>query len=131
MTVKNKYSLLLIANGFDRLVEVRYFTKLDLHQIYYQIRITLGDEEKMMITTRYGSFEFLVMSFGLTNAPATFSTLMNEIFRHLLDHYVVVYLDDILVYSRSLQEHHENLSEVFSILRDNQLFAKKEKCHFA
>lgn len=131
LTIKNKYPLPLIANSFDRLVEVGYFTKLDLRQGYYQIRIALGDEEKTAITTRYGSYEFLVMSFGLTNAPTTFSTLMNDVFRPLLDKCIVVYLDDILVYSRTLAEHMEHLREVFVLLRAHNLFAKREKCDFA
>ena len=84
----------------------------------------------MAIIMRYGSFEYLVMPFGLTNAPATFSTLMNDIFRHMLDSCIVVYLDDILVYSKCLDEHRAHLVEVFSILRSNQLYAKKEKCSF-
>lgn len=131
LTIKNKYPLPLIADSFDRLVDARVFTKLDLRQGYYQIRIAPGDEEKTAITTRYGSYEFLVMPFGLTNAPATFSTLMNDVFRSLLDKCVVVYLDDILVYSRDMEEHKRHLQEVFALLREHQLFAKKEKCAFA
>ncbi|XP_059070957.1 uncharacterized protein LOC131861807 [Cryptomeria japonica] len=96
-----------------------------------QIRIAPGDEEKTAITTRYGIYEFLVMPFGLTNTPATFSTLMNDVFRPLLDKCVVVYLDDILVYSQSLEEHKEHLKEVFSLLKVNDLYVKKEKCAFA
>ncbi|XP_059066505.1 uncharacterized protein LOC131048153 [Cryptomeria japonica] len=131
LTIKNKYPLPLIADSFDRLVDARVFSKLDLRQDYYQIRIAQGDEEKTAITTRYGSYEFLVMPFGLTNAPATFSTLMNDVFRPLLDKCVVVYLDDILVYSRSLDEHKEHLREVFTLLKANDLYVKKEKCAFA
>ena len=84
-----------------------------------------------MITTRYDSYQVLVMSFGLTNVTPTFSTLMIDISRHLLDKCVEVYLDDILVYSKSLQDHREHLAEVFSILRENQLYVKKQKCSFA
>ncbi|XP_059067817.1 uncharacterized protein LOC131858554 [Cryptomeria japonica] len=112
LTIKNKYPLPLIADSFDRLVDARVFNKLDLRQGYYQIRIAPGDEEKTAITTRYGSYEFLVMPFGLTNASATFSTLMNDVFHSLLDKCVVVYLDDILVYSRDSKEHKRHLQEI-------------------
>lgn len=112
-------------------MEARYFTKLDLRQGYYQIHIALGDKAKMAITIRYGSYEFLVMSFGLTNALATFSTLMNDVFRPLLDRCVVVYLDNILVYNQTLAEHREHLREVLSLLREHNLFAKRENYDFA
>lgn len=102
VTIKNKYPIPLVANLFDRLGKARYFSKLDLRSGYWQVRIADGDEQKTTCVTRYGSFEFLVMPFGLTNAPATFCTLMNKIFHPFLDKFVVVYLDDIVVYSDSL-----------------------------
>jgi len=106
----------------------RYFTKLDLRSGYYQVRIAEGDEPKTTCVTRYGAFEFLVMPFfGLTNAPATFCTLMNQIFNEYLDKFVVVYLDDIVVYSRSLDEHASHLRTVFETLRQNKLYVKREK----
>ncbi|RVW96752.1 Retrovirus-related Pol polyprotein from transposon 297 [Vitis vinifera] len=108
----------------------RYFTKLDLRSGYYQVRIAEGDEPKTTCVTRYGSYEFLVMPFGLTNAPATFCTLMNKIFHPYLDKFVVVYLDDIVIYSNTLKEHVEHLRKVFKILRQNELYVKKEKCSF-
>ncbi|GJX54506.1 PTI1-like tyrosine-protein kinase [Tanacetum coccineum] len=100
-----KYPIPLIADLFDQLGKTWYFTKLDLRSGYYQVRIAEGDEAKMMYVTRYGSYEFLVMPFGLTNAPATFCTLMNKLFHPFLDKFVVVYLDDIVVYRHTLEEH--------------------------
>ncbi|GJW18357.1 putative nucleotidyltransferase, ribonuclease H, partial [Tanacetum coccineum] len=105
VTIKNKYLIPLIADLFDQLGKARYFTKLDLRSGYYQVRIAEGDEAKTTCVTRYGSYEFLVMPFGLTNAPATFCTLMNKLFHPFLDKFVVVYLDDIVVYSHTLEEH--------------------------
>ena len=131
VTVKNKYPIPLIADLFDQLGRARYFTKLDLRSGYYQVRIAEGDEPKTTCVTRYGSYEFLVMPFGLTNAPATFCTLMNKIFHPYLDKFVVVYLDDIVIYSNTLKEHVEHLRKVFKILRQNELYVKKEKCSFA
>nr|CAD1844098.1 unnamed protein product [Ananas comosus var. bracteatus] len=131
ITVKNKYPIPLIADLFDQLGGAKYFTKLDLRSWYYQVRIAEGDKEKTICVTRYGAYEFLVMLFGLTNAPATFCTLMNKPFHPYLDRFVVVYLDDIVVYSNTLQEHIEHLRTVFQVLRENQLFVKKEKCIFA
>ncbi|KAL9250909.1 Retrovirus-related Pol polyprotein from transposon 17.6-like protein [Drosera capensis] len=131
VTIENKYPISLIADLFDQLGRARYFTKLDLRSGYYQVRIAEGDEAKTTCVTRYGSFEFLVMPFGLTNAPATFCTLMNNIFHPYLDKFVVVYLDDIVVYSATLEEHARHLRMVFEVLERNQLYVKKEKCSFA
>ncbi|XP_069145655.1 uncharacterized protein [Solanum lycopersicum] len=122
---------LLEADLFDRLGEAKYFTKMDLRKGYYQVRIAEGDEPKTACITRYGAFEWLVMPFGLTNAPTTFCTLMNEILHPYFDQFVVVYLDDIVVYSSTLQEHVEYLKKVFNVLRKNQLYVKREKCEFA
>ena len=95
---------------------------------YHQIRIAQGDEEKTACRTRYGSFEFLVMPFGLCNAPATFTTLMNNIFHEYLDDFVIIYIDDILVYSKTAEEYTEHLEKVFQKLRSNKLYAKGDKC---
>jgi len=130
VTVKNRYPLPRIDDLFDRLLGAKVFSRIDLHSRYYQIQIVEGDEEKILCHTRYGSYEFLVMSFGLTNAPATFCTLVNDIFREWLDDFVVVYIDDILIYSGSLEEHAEHLQKVFPRLRENKLYAKLEKCKF-
>ncbi|GJQ95655.1 putative nucleotidyltransferase, ribonuclease H [Tanacetum coccineum] len=116
---------------FDQLGKARYFTKLDLRSGYYQVRIAEGDKAKTTCVTRYGSYEFLVMPFGLTNAPVTFCTLMNKLFHPFLDKFVVVYLDDIVVYSHTLEEHVLHLKQVFQVLRDNKLYVKLEKCSFA
>jgi len=129
-TVKNRYPLPRIDDLFDRLSGAKVFSKIDLRSGYYQIQIAEGDEEKTICHTRYGSYEFLVMPFGLTNALATFCTLMNDIFREWLDDFVVVYIDDILIYSGSLEEHAEHLHKVFQRLRENKLYAKLEKCEF-
>jgi hypothetical protein len=109
VTVKNQYPLPQIDDLFDRLSGAKMFSRIDLRFGYYQIRIAQGDEENTACRTRYGSYEFLVMPFGLTNAPATFCTLMNDIFREWLDDFVVVCINNILVYSNSMEEHAEHL----------------------
>ncbi len=129
-TMKNRYPLPRIDDLFDRLLGAKVFSRINLRSGYYQIRIAEGDEEKTACRTRYGSYELLVMPFGLTNAPATFCTLMNDIFCEWLDDFVVVYIDDILIYSGSLEEHAEHLRKVFQRLRENKLYAKLEKCEF-
>jgi len=107
--VKNQYPLLRIDDLFDRLSGAKVFNKIDLRSGYYEIWIAEGDEKKTTCHIKYGSYEFMVMPFGLTNAPATFCTLMNDIFREWLDDFVVVYIDDILIYNSSLEEHAEHL----------------------
>nr|GFA63029.1 hypothetical protein [Tanacetum cinerariifolium] len=131
VTINNNYPISLIANLFDQLGKARYFTKLDLRPGYYQVRITEGDEAKTTCVTRYGSYEFLVMPFGLTNAPATFCTLINKLYHLFLDKFIVVYLDDIVVYSHTLEDHFLHLKQVLQVLRDNELYVKLEKCSFA
>ena len=115
--IKNKYPIPLIADLFDHLGRARYFTKLDLRSDYYQVRIAEGDEPKTTCVTQYSSYEFPAMSFGFTNAPTTFCTLMNKIFHPYLDKFVVVYLDDIVINSRTLEEYVEHLKKVFKILK--------------
>nr|XP_016483424.1 PREDICTED: uncharacterized protein LOC107804107 [Nicotiana tabacum] len=131
VTVKNKYHIPLIADLFDRLGQAKVFTKMDLRKGYYQVRIADGDEPKTTCVTRYGAFEWLVMPFGLTNALATFCTLMNKLFHPFLDQFVVIYLDDIVVYSNNIEDHAEHLRKVFKVLRENDLCVKREKCSFA
>ncbi|XP_048136592.1 uncharacterized protein LOC125315480 [Rhodamnia argentea] len=131
LTIKNKYPIPLIADLFDQLGSARWFTKLDLRSGYYQVRIAEGDEPKTACVTRYGAYEFLVMPFGLTNARPHSRTLMNKVLQPFLDQFVVVYLDDIVIYSRTLEEHVEHLKRVFQVTRENELYVKKEKCVFA
>ena len=103
ITIKNKYPLPRIDELLDRLTQVKVFSKIDLRSGYHQVRIAEGDEHKTAFRTRYGHFEFKVLSFGLTNAPATFMTMMNDIFKEYLDDFIIVYLDDILIFSKSME----------------------------
>ncbi|KAK5842666.1 hypothetical protein PVK06_005048 [Gossypium arboreum] len=130
VTIKNKYPLPRIDDLFDQLKGASVFSKIDLRSGYYQLRVRESDIPKTAFRTRYGHYEFLVMPFGLTNAPAVFMDLMNRIFRPYLDRFVVVFIDDILVYSRDETEHAEHLRLVLQILRDKQLYAKFSKCEF-
>ena len=109
MTVKNKYSLPRIDDLFDQLGASRYFSKIDLRFGYHQLKIREQDIPKTGFRTRYGHFEFLVMPFGLTNAPTTFMDLINRIFKLYLDRFVVVFIDDILVYSKTREGHADHL----------------------
>lgn len=117
VTVKNKYRIPLVADLFNQLGEGRRFTKLDLRSGYYQVRIVEGDQLKTACVTKYGSYEFLVMPFGLTTTPATFCILMNKVSQPFLDRFVVVYLNDIVIYSKTLEEHVDHLNQVFKVLR--------------
>ena len=130
LTVKNRYPLPRIDELLDRLHGATYFSKLDLRSGYHQIRVADEDIPKTAFRTRYGLFEFLVMPFGLTNAPATFQAAMNNTFMPALDSFVIVYLDDILVYSRTAEEHARHLEWVLEKLRSEQLYAKLSKCSF-
>src|SRR4051812_37302591 len=129
-TIKNKYPLPRINDLYDQLAASAVFSKMDLRLGYHQIRIREEDIPKMAFTTRYGLYEYTVMSFGLTNAPATFSRLMNSIFMEYLDKFVVVYLDDIIIYSKNEGEHAEHLRLVLMKVREHRLYAKFSKCEF-
>ncbi|KAL1917250.1 uncharacterized protein VTP21DRAFT_4906 [Calcarisporiella thermophila] len=126
----NKCPLPRIDKLLDRFAGAKVFSKIDLQSGYHQIRIAEQDTLKTAFRTRYGHYEFKVLPFGLTNAPATFMTLMNNIFNPLLNECVIVYLDDILVYSKDIHEHLKYLRQVLQILRDNKLYAKASKCDF-
>jgi len=129
-TVKNRYALPRIDDLLDQLHGAKCFSKIDLTSGYWQIAIAKPDRYKTAFRTRYGHYEFNVMPFGLTNAPATFQSLLNDIFRDMLDICVVVYLDDILVYSKNWTDHEQHLRQVLQRLRDNQLYARPSKCVF-
>ena len=106
------------------------FSKIDLRSDYHQLKIKELDVSKTVFKTRYGHYEFLVMPFGLTNAPAAFIDLMNRVFHPYFDQFVIVFSDDILVYSRNVEEHSYHLQIVLQTLRDKQLYAKVSKCEF-
>ena len=130
VTIKNKYPLPRIDDLFDQLQGAQCFSKIDLRSGYHQLRIIRGDEPKTAFRTRYGHYDILVMSFGLTNAPAAFMDLMNRVIRPFLDRFVIVFIDDIQVYSRSEEEHAMHLRLVLQTLREHQLYAKFSKYEF-
>ncbi|XP_019237810.1 PREDICTED: uncharacterized protein LOC109217960 [Nicotiana attenuata] len=130
VTVKNKYPLPRIDDLFDQLQGARVFSKIDLRSGYHQLKIRDSDIMKTAFRTRYGHYEFLVMSFGLTNAPAAFMYLINSVFQPYLDSFVIVFINDILVYSRSQEEHAQHLRVVLQRLREEKLHAKFSKCEF-
>jgi hypothetical protein len=130
VTVKNKYPLPRIDDLFDQLCGACVFSKIDLRSGYHQLKIRECDIPKAAFISRYGLYEYTVMSFGLTNAPVFFMYLMNKVFMEYLDKFVVVFIDDILVYSRSKEEHKEHLRLALQKLRENRLNAKLSKCEF-
>ena len=130
VTIKNRHSLSLISETLNRLNEVKRFTKLNLKNTYHRIRIRKGDEWKTAFRTRYDHFEYLIMSFDLINAPATFQTYINKSLTGLIDNFCVVYLDDILIYSSSQEEHLDHIKQVLERLRRFSLYASLKKCEF-
>jgi hypothetical protein len=130
VTVKNKYPLPRIEDLFGQMRGARVFSKIDLRSGYHQMKIRPSDILKTAFSTRYGLYEFTVMSFGLTNAPAYFMNLMNKVFMEYLDRFVVVFIDDILFCSKNDSDHEEHMRLVLQKLRDNQLYAKYSKCEF-
>ena len=130
VTIKNKYPLPRIDVLFDQLAGAKIFSKIDLRSGYHQIKIRPCDIPKTAFSTRYGLYEYLVMSFGLTNAPAYFMYLMNSVFMPELDKFIMVFIDDILIYSKNEAEHEQHLRIVLQCLRDHKLYAKFSKCEF-
>ncbi|KAK1647060.1 hypothetical protein QYE76_064865 [Lolium multiflorum] len=130
VTIKNKYPLPRIQDLFDQVRGAGVFSKIDLRSGYHQIKIKKEDVPKTAFVSRYGHHEYLVVPFGLTNAPAIFMNLMNKIFMPYLDKFVIVFIDDILIYSKDKAEHAEHLRLVLQTLREHQLYAKFSKCEF-
>ena len=130
VTIRNQYPLPKIDELFDQIQGSRVYSKIDLRSGYHQLRVREGDVPKAAFRTCYGHYEFLVMPFGLNNAPATFMDLMNRVFQPYLDRFITVLIDDILVYSGSSEEHSEHLRIVLQTQREQQLYAKLSKCQF-
>ncbi|GJW93009.1 putative reverse transcriptase domain-containing protein, partial [Tanacetum coccineum] len=130
LTIKNRYPLPRIDDLFDQLQGPRYFSKIDLRSGYHQLRVREEDIPKTAFRMRYGHFEFTVMPFGLTNAPAVFMDLMNRVCKSYLDKFVIVFIDDILIYSKSKEEHEVHLKLILKLLEKEKLFGKFSKCEF-
>ena len=130
VTIKNKYPLSCIDTLFDQLAGAKVFSKIDLRSGYHQIKIWPQDIPKTAFSTRYGLYEYIIISFGLTNAPAFFMYLVNSVFMLDLDKFLVVFIDDILIYSKNKEEHAQHLWIVLTRLREHKLYAKFNKCEF-
>nr|GFC15000.1 putative reverse transcriptase domain-containing protein [Tanacetum cinerariifolium] len=127
-TVKNRYPLPRIDDLFDQLQELQFFSKIDLRSGYHQRRVHEDDIPKTAFKTRYGHFKFIVMPFGLNNAPVVFMYLMNRVYRPYLDKFVIIFIDDILIYSKTQEEHVEHLRLVLELLKKEKLYPKFSKC---
>ena len=130
VTIKNWYPFPRIDDLFDQLRGVRVYSKIDLRTGYHQLRVKEADILKTTFRTRYGHFEFMVMPFGLTNVPAAFMDLMHMVFQPYMDQFFMVFVDDILIYSESEEEHEDHLRVILQLLRDHPLYAKFSKCEF-
>ncbi|GJU58185.1 putative reverse transcriptase domain-containing protein, partial [Tanacetum coccineum] len=130
LTVKNRYPLPRIDDLFDQLQGSSVYSKIDLRSGYHQLRVQEEDILKTAFRTRYGHYEFQVMPFGLTNAPAVFMDLMNRVCKPYLDKFLIVFIDDILIYSKNKQEHEEHLKIILELLKKEELYAKFSKCEF-
>ncbi|GKE85830.1 putative reverse transcriptase domain-containing protein [Tanacetum coccineum] len=130
LTVKNRYPLPRIDDLFDQLQGSSVYLKIDLRSGYLQLKVRDEDSPKTAFRTRYGHYEFQVMSFGLTNAHAVFMDLMNRVCKPYLDKFLIVFIDDILIYSRNKEEHADHLRITLELLRKEKLYAKFSKCYF-
>ncbi len=130
ITIKYRYPLPLVPAALEQLRRAKYYTKLDLRNAYNLVRIREGDEWKTAFSTTSGHYEYLVMPFGLANSPSVFQSFMNDVFRDMLDRWVIVYIDNILIYSNTLEEHIRHVRLVLKRLMQYQLYAKAEKCEF-
>jgi hypothetical protein len=130
VTTKNKYPLPRIEDLFDKMKGASVFLKIDLRSGYHQLKIWESDIPKTAFRTRYGLYKYTVLSFGLTNAPTYFMYLMNKMFMEYLEKFVVVFINDILLFSKTEEEHEKHLRMVLEKLRSNQLYAKFSKCEF-
>ncbi|KAD4180267.1 hypothetical protein E3N88_28858 [Mikania micrantha] len=130
LTIKNRCPLSRIDDLFDQLQGAQYFSKIDLRSGYHQLRVQEEDIPNTVFQTRYGHYEFMVMPFGLTNAPAVFMDLMNRVCKPYLDQFVIVFIDDILIHSKSKAEHEQHLRKILELLKEEKLYAKFSKCEF-
>ena len=130
ITIKNNYPLPRIDDLFDQLQRAAWFSKIDLRSGYHQLKVREYDVHKTDFWTRYGHYEFVVMPFGITNAPAAFMDLINRVCRPILDKSIIMFIDDILIYSKSKEDHENQLQEVLEVLRTEQLYGKFSKCDF-
>jgi hypothetical protein len=131
LTIKNRFPMPIIEEILDELAGAQFFTKLDMRSGYHQVRMLPEDEYKTAFKTHHGHYQFKVMPFGLTNAPATFQCIMNQVLQPFLRKFVMVFLDDILIYNKTIEEHRQHLQLVLQALHDNQLYLKHSKCSFA
>jgi len=130
VTKKDRHPLPLISEALDRLGGAKYFTKLDIKDAYHNIRIREGDEWKTTFSTKLGTYEYLVMPFGLCNAPAAFQRGINEVLIKHIDIYCIVYLDDVLIYSNTLQQHRKGVGNILEVIRKSGMKVKPSKCEF-
>ncbi|GKA98342.1 putative reverse transcriptase domain-containing protein [Tanacetum coccineum] len=130
LTVKNRYPLSRIDDLFDQLQGSRVYSKIDLRSGYHQLRVREEDIPKTAFRTHYGYYEFQVMLFRLTNAPKVFMNSMNRVCKQYLDRFVIVFIDDILIYSKSRKEHEGHLKLILKLLKEEELYAKFSKCEF-